>query len=378
MNRRRKRQTQDWRTINQNPYSNDLFHPIGSLNRRGFIRSCCLASLAFITANCTAQNGGTAPTDLPASGSSSPTSSSGTVLRVGHLPAGCVSHLLLANKRGLFKDAGLNVQLTQFNGPGENLQALVGGAQDVIHNPWTNTVAAYAQGTESLRIVSGSGKGGIELVAREGSVKTLEELAKAANSGLKVGTLKLDTLELVVYGHLKKLGVDYSGYNMTFFPSMVGMGEALIQKAVDVCSLAQPYAETVVSQAKGTYLGDSNGAWGPEASDCVISSRADFIAKEPNLLADYLAVLRKSAEDLNTNFDQAIADLVPVYGSTPEILSVALKRQVPQPVLDTAGVDSLRNGVGFLADLQYLKPEQTSLIDAVFAGEIQEKSLKLT
>jgi NitT/TauT family transport system substrate-binding protein len=374
MAKKRNERSQSWQLLND-----DLFHPIGSLNRRGFIRGCCLASLAFMTANCTAKNdSGTSASSPAASTAASPDSGSGTVLRVGHLPAGCVSHLLLANKRGLFKEAGLNVKLTQFNGPGENLQALVGGAQDVIHNPWTNTVAAYAQGTESLRIICGSGKGGIELVARDGSVKTLQDLAKAANSNLKIGTLKLDTLELVVYGHLKKLGVDYSAYKMTFFPSMVGMGEALMQKAVDVCSLAQPYAETVVSQAKGTYLADSNGAWGPEASDCVISTRSDFISKEPNLLADYLAVLRKSAEALNANYDQAIADLVPVYGSTASILSVALKRQVPQPILNEAGVQSLRNGVGFLADLKYLKPEQTNLIDTVFDGSIQEKSLKTT
>ncbi|NJO52192.1 MAG: ABC transporter substrate-binding protein, partial [Leptolyngbyaceae cyanobacterium RM2_2_4] len=227
-------------------------------------------------------------------------------MRVGHLPAGCVSHLLLANQRGLFAEAGLNVQLTQFNGPGENLQALVAGSQDVIHNPWTNTVAAYAQGTDSLRIISGSGKGGIELVGRNGSVKNLDELKQASGQGLRIGTLQLDTLELVVYGHLKKMGVDYSGYEMTFFPSMVGMGEALIEENVDVCSLAQPYAETVVSQANGTYLGDSNGAWGPEAADCVINSTDGFISKESNMLADYLAVLRQSAEELNANYEEAI------------------------------------------------------------------------
>jgi NitT/TauT family transport system substrate-binding protein len=349
-----------------------LFHPIGSLNRRGFMRSCCLASLALIaSSSCNRRN------DQSSTPQGS-TSSSKTTLRVGHLPAGCVSHLLLANKRGLFKEAGLNVELTQFNGPGENLQALVAGARDVIHNPWTNTVAAYAKGTDKLRIISGSGKGGIELVARQGSVKTLDDLAKAANNGLKIGTLQLDTLELVVFGHLKKLGVDYSAYKMTFFPSMVGMGEALMKSSVDVCSLAQPYAQTVVAKSGGTYLGDSNGAWGPEASDCVISSTTDFIQKEPNLVADYLAVLRKSADLLNQDYKSAIADLVPVYASTEDVLSAALKRQVPQPVMDEKGVQSLKNGVGFLADLGYLKKDQTNLIDTVFDGSVQEKSLKLT
>lgn len=355
-----------------------LFHPIGSLNRRGFIRGCCLASLAFMAStSCTrqgsSQSQGSESQDSPAA---SPVGT--TTLRVGHLPAGCVSHLLLANKRGLFQEAGLNVELTQFNGPGENLQALVAGAKDVIHNPWTNTVAAFAKGTEQLRIISGSGKGGIELVARKDSVKSLDELADAANQGLKIGTLQLDTLELVVYGHLKKLGVDYKGYEMTFFPSMVGMGEALIKNSVDVCSLAQPYAQSVVAESGGTYLGDSNGAWGPEAADCVISSTSEFVQKEPNMLADYLAVLRKSAEALDQDYESAIADLVPVYNSNPEVLSVALKRQVPQPVMDEKGVDSLKNGVGFLADLGYLRQDQTNLIDTVFDGSAQEQSLKIS
>jgi NitT/TauT family transport system substrate-binding protein len=331
--------------------------------------------MAFIASTSCARESNKA-NQSPGSTTASPTGS--TTLRVGHLPAGCVSHLLLANKRGMFKEAGLNIELTQFNGPGENLQALVAGAKDVIHNPWTNTVAAYAKGTEQLRIISGSGKGGIELVSRQGSVKSLNDLAKAANQGLRIGTLQLDTLELVVYGHLKKLGVDYKGYKMTFFPSMVGMGEALIKNSVDVCSLAQPYAQSVVAESGGTYLGDSNGAWGPEASDCVISSTTSFTQKEPNLIADYLAVLRKSAEALNQDYQSAIADLVPVYNSKEDILSVALKRQVPQPVMDEKGVQSLKNGVGFLADLGYLRQDQTNLIDTVFDGEVQEKSLKIS
>lgn len=345
-----------------------IFHPIG-YTRRGMLRACCLASLAFLATNCQRNT----TSDTPQASSNGK-----TVLKVGHLPAGCVSHLLLANKRGMFKEAGLNVQVTQFNGPNENLQALVGGAQDVAHNPWTNSVAAYAQGTSSLRIICGSGKGGIEFVSANGSVKTLEDLKEKAKSGLRLGTLKLDTLELVVYGHLKKLGVDYFDYKLSYFPSMTGMGEALMQGTVDACSLAQPYAETVVSKANGTYLADSNGAWGPEASDCVINTRADVIDKESNMLADYLAVLRKSAEELEKNYEAALADLAPVYASTPEILKVALKRQAPQPVMDVAGLESLRTGVEFLVDLKYLKPSQANLIDAVFDGSVQEKSLKLS
>jgi len=350
--------------------TDDLFHPIGSLDRRGFLRSCCLASLALLANGCGSnQQQGTAA-------SQPGTNQPGVTLRVGHLPAGCVSHLLLANKRGMFKKAGLSVEVTQFNSPGDNLQALVAGAQDVIHNPWTNTIHAFSQGIDNLRIICGSGKGGIELVARKGSVKTRSELAAATDKSLRVGTLKLDTLEVVTFGTMKKSGVNYSDYKMTFFPSMVGMGEALLQGSVDVCSLAQPYAQSVVAEAGGTYLESSNQVWGPDAADCVISTTADYIKKEPTLLADYLSVLRQAAKALNDNYQAAVEELVPVYNSTASVLKVALKRQVPQPIMDQVALQSIRKGVSYLVDMGYLKPEQKNISDNVFDNSIQEKSLK--
>lgn len=94
------------------------------------------------------------------------------------------------------------------------------------------------------------------------------------------------------------------------------------------------------------------------------------------MLADYLSVLRQSAEELNKDYDAALADLAPVYNSTPQILKTALRRQAPQTVMDEAGLESLRNGVGFLVDLKYLKPTQANLLDEVFDGSVQEESLK--
>ena len=133
-----------------------------------------------------------------------------------------VSHLLLAKKRGMFRDAGLTVELTQFNAPSDNLQALVAGALDVSHNPWTTTMAAFGDGNNDLRIIGGSGASGIELVARKGSVKTVAEFAAAAGKGLRVGTLKLDTLELVGYGTMVQHGRSYKDYEMTFFRAWSG------------------------------------------------------------------------------------------------------------------------------------------------------------
>lgn len=333
---------------------------VGELTRQQFLGRCCATCFALST-------GGTLASMLAGCGGDDE-SAARTTLRVSHLPAGCVQHLLLAHKRGLFAKEGLNVKLAQFNGPGENIQSFVAGAHDVMHNPWTNTIVAYKRGEKDLRIVGGSGKGGIDLVARGGSVKTVEELAKAADTGLRVGTLRLDTLELVTYGTMRKAGVDYDDYKMTFFPSMVGMGEALIKEQVDVCSLAQPYGATVVDTAGGTYLASSNDAWGPEAADCVVTVKDGFLEKNGSALQTYLEVLREAARQRDADYEKAISELVPVYGVERDVLASGLSRQVPQPVLDEAGLQSLHNGMGYLIELGYLKEDP---IDQVFDGSVQ-------
>jgi len=331
------------------------------ITRRKFLGACCATGFGIVA-------GGPIAAILSACGSES-TLTSASTLRVGHLPAGCIQHLLLAQINGLFKKEGLNVVLTQFDGPPPNLQALVAGSIDVSHNPWTTVIAAYNDGQKDLRIVGGSGKGGIELVAREGSVKSVADLASAADKGLKVGTLRLDTLELVTYGTLRDAGRTYSQYKMTFFPSMVGMGEALIHKSVDVASLAQPYGATVVSSAGGTYLNDSNQVWGPEASDCVVNVKADFLEKNQSKLQTYLHVLDEAAKLRDSDFEKALSQLQPIYAVPRNILSEGLKRQTPQPVLDSGALAGLHKGVGYLIDLGYLKAD---VIDGVFDPRVQQ------
>lgn len=317
------------------------------IDRRRFLCACGCAMLAVSA-------GGAAILDTATRAEAA---AGGAVLRAGHLPAGCVSHLLLAKKRGLFEAAGLNVELTQFNGPSEALQALQADAIELMHSPWTMTVAAHAQGSGDLRIVGGSGQAGIELVARAGSVKSVDELIEAADSGLRIGTLRLDTLELVGYGTLSKNGRSYKDYTLTFFPSMVGMGEAISNASVDVCTLAQPYAESVVRESGATYLTDSNSVWGPEAADCVVTTKVATIDGRSDSIATYLRVLKQSADSFNADFESALNDLEPIYGVPRQVLAVALKRQFPNPIISDKGIQGLHTGVRYLIELDYLKED---------------------
>src|SRR5690606_30703884 len=127
-------------------------------------------------------------------------------------------------------------------------------------------------------------------------------------------------------------------YRMTFFPSMIGMGEAIANKALDVCTLAQPYAEYVVAEQGAVYLTDSNSVWGPEAADCVVTTKAYTINKQQEALKTYLKVLQESAQAFTEDYEAVLDDLQPVYGVPRPILSIALKRQFPNPIISQVGV----------------------------------------
>ncbi|PYG01423.1 MULTISPECIES: ABC transporter substrate-binding protein [unclassified Thioalkalivibrio] len=320
--------------------ANTAFSP----DRRKFLRTGCA---------CGALSLSSAGMALLATTGSARAGVADELVKAGHLPAGCISHLLLAAQRGLFKEAGLAVDITQFNGPMENLRALGVGGVDVAHNPWTASMADYAEGNDGLRIIGGSGISGIELVAREGSVTSVEEFVEAAGQGLRVGTLRLDTLELVAYGTMSQNGLSYSDYEMTFFNGMPGMGEALINGNVDVCTLAQPYAETVVKESGGKYIATSNDVWGPDAADCVINATADFMEERPEVATRYMEVLKEAGEQFHSDFESALDDLEPLFSASREVLEVALKRQPPAPVMSQESADGIRQGVDYLIELGY-------------------------
>ena len=54
--------------------------------------------------------------------------------------------LTLAERRGHFKDYGLNVSITDFEGGAQSLDALIGGTLDVVTGAYEHTLRMQAKG----------------------------------------------------------------------------------------------------------------------------------------------------------------------------------------------------------------------------------------
>src|SRR5262245_61229941 len=100
------------------------------------------------------------------------------VIQVGHLVGICMSPLFYAHATGLFQAEGVKVELKFMPNPGDALTALTGGQQHIVHIPFTNIIVAANNGAP-VRIISGSGAGGLFLLAQGSSgIKSVEDLKK--------------------------------------------------------------------------------------------------------------------------------------------------------------------------------------------------------
>ena len=194
--------------------------------------------------------------------------------------ASACRRLFYAKATEIFKEEGLDVQMKFMPNPGDALTALNSGAMDIIHNPFTNAFVAAGQGAP-VRIIAGSGAGGLFLVAqKETGIKSMADLAAQKGKGLKIGTVRFNTFELTLYRALVKAGVGYSDYNIVWFNDTLALAAAFESKNLDLATHVEPFATRLIDQLGGVPLASSLDAWGPHGPDCVTNTTARYPRKQ--------------------------------------------------------------------------------------------------
>jgi len=107
------------------------------------------------------------------------------VLGVGGKPLLYYLPLTIAERKGLFKAQGLDVEINDFGGGAKSLQALVGGSVDVVTGAYEHTIRMQVKGQDIRAVIELGRFPGIVLAVR----KTLADKVKSAADfkGLKIG-----------------------------------------------------------------------------------------------------------------------------------------------------------------------------------------------
>lgn len=332
------------------------------ISRRRFLGSAGVMAAGAFLAACgapaIAPTGPAAKTDSgAATKTDSATSKQIATVTVGHLVGACMSPLFLAHAKGFFKDQSIEVKLQLFGSAGDNLTSLVAGATQVAHNPFSNTLVGKEKG-EDLVIVAGSGSYNLEVVARDGvGVRTIDDLVSKKGTGFKIGTARVNTQELTLYHLLKSKGLSYNDFEIVFFNDNIALGQALINKNLDAATVVQPYAAKVVQEAQGIYLGNNGDAWGPQAPDCVVTMKREFVKQQPDVVARYIKAILTANDYMTKNFDDSAKTLAEgrYYKVEGDALIEGLRRSPPQVRLTPEALTALEKGVGDMRDLGYIK-----------------------
>jgi NitT/TauT family transport system substrate-binding protein len=179
------------------------------------------------------------------------------------------------------------------------LRALAAGEIDIAAlAPAMFAIAIANAGMEDLRILADGYQDGIEghysspfLVAADGPIRTIEDLAGKVAAVNAVGSLGETALRRMLDRHGLQVRRDYA-IVVVPYPSM---GAMLADGRIDLAALVAPFAQRLEESGTARALFDMRAAIGP-SQGLVIVARAGFLARNraalDDFFEDYLRALR--------------------------------------------------------------------------------------
>ena len=282
-------------------------------------------------------------------------------LGVGGKPLLYYLPLTIAERRGLFQEQGLEVEIQDLGGGSKSLQALIGGSVDVVTGAYEHTIRMQAKGQE-VRAVCELGRfPGIVIAV---SKRKAEEIKSTAD-------LEGATIGVTAPGSSTALTAQYALVKAGLSPtaaSLIGVGggasavAAMKRGEIDAISHLDPVIAKLEADGDISVLVDTRteagtkslfGASNPAA---VLYTKSDFIAEYPattqRLVNAFLAALRW----IEQASPEEVADAVPTeYHLGDKELYVRAVRSSKESysrdgIVPKAGMESA------LAMLQALEP----------------------
>jgi NitT/TauT family transport system substrate-binding protein len=224
--------------------------------------------------------------------------------------------LTIAERKGFFKEAGLDVEIVDVEGGSKALQALIGGSVDVTSGSFDHTIQMQAK-NQSIE--------GVVLFARDPGIVLAVAKAKADQykgpqdlKGMTIGVTSPGSQTHFMLNHiLVSNGLEPSDV------SIVGIGggpaavAAVRNGRVDALSNADPVITELQSAGDIKVVDDtrtsagSKQVFGADYPSGTIYLKTDFIAANPNTVQAIANAMVKALKWMATATPDEIADTVP-------------------------------------------------------------------
>ncbi|HYD07356.1 MAG TPA: ABC transporter substrate-binding protein, partial [Reyranella sp.] len=238
------------------------------------------------------------------------------VLAVGGKSALYYLSLTIAEKKGFFKDAGLDVEINDFQGGSKSLEALMGGSADVVAGAYEHTIRMQQRG-QAIKGFALIGRGMQLAIGLRKDV--IDKVKKPADiKGMKFGvTAPGSQTAMLVTTWAAKGGLKASDIAVIGVGAGASVVAAIENKSVDGISQADP-ALTIL-QAKDlitivldtrTMKGNEELFGGSMPAACLYAQPA-LLTKTPNTAQALATAIVRADEWLQTAKPSEVADTVP-------------------------------------------------------------------
>lgn len=243
--------------------------------------------------------------------------------------------LSVAERKGYFKDEGLDVEIPDFAGGAKALQALVGGSADMVSGAYEHTINMAAKKQPIKAVV---------LQAKFSSIVLLLPKDKAARykgpadlKGLKVGvTAPGSSTNMFVNNILAKGGLKPTDIAVVGVGAGSGAVAAMEKGEIDALSNLDPVITQLESTGKFVPVADSRTEkgmqeiYGGDYHASVIYITDEYIKKYPNTVQAVVNAMVRANRWVAKATPQEIVDLMPdaYKGGNPSLYKQGLLKNM--------------------------------------------------
>jgi ABC-type nitrate/sulfonate/bicarbonate transport system substrate-binding protein len=302
---------------------------------------------------------------------------SGTI-KVGHLVATDMAPLFIAKEAGYFKDEGLDVETVFFSNPGDNNAALTGGSLQFSINPFTLAYLGQNSGVP-MRILANAGGNGIMQVVVQGkyNINSLDELVLYITNNpkekLKVGTLRGDTLDMILYKAFKDKGLSYDNFEMIWFDDLLAMVQSFKTGDIAILSHIQPYTTDLQMNYGAKLLTDNAIIWGKNTPNTTIIALDSFAKKYPETVKRFLRAENRALDLIKNDPEKAEQILVGKnYFKTPDnVLLTSFKTQSEATLYPN--IEGMMMAINDMVAQNYIKKPTINIVDTSYLDAALKK-----
>jgi NitT/TauT family transport system substrate-binding protein len=265
-------------------------------------------------------------------------------LRLGALLLDNTAEVFYARELGMFKRAGLDVEITTFPSGGAAASALVGGAVDISIGDVLTVAEAHSRNVPlsylaPATVYTRAFPAYALLVAADSPIRTARDF-----NGKTVATNALkNILQIPTEAWIDNNGGDAKSVKFIEVPFPT-MAPAILDGRVDAASISEPFITDALNSGKFRMISVSERNVAPEFMFSGWTTTTGYAAAHPDVIKKFVAVMLESARWGNANRPQSAQILVGINKMPVEVATKMMrsyygeKLSAPllQPVVDAA------------------------------------------